>query len=338
MSTPRGRTRKSSPRNRVTSSDVAHHAGVSRATVSYVLNGDPRQSIPEETRQKVLAAANELGYLPHTAAQTLVRGKSKLVLLLLPELPAHNLIHDIVEPATQILDAAGYTLITCTPRHESETRPLWQILGPDVVLSIYPLSLEQKESIRLSGVEQVFEWATSQGSQQVLTSSALQVQHLHQLGHRNLVFAGPQDPRLQDLAAHRYHTAAEHARHLSLDNLPLIHLPLEVKAAEPEVQKWVQQGITGVVAYNDEIAQTVVCAALRCGLRVPEDLSVIGHDNTRWGQMGVVTLTSVDIHPHGLGRHLAHMALHLVGKQKPPPPSNLQATVVQRESTGPNMQ
>ena len=72
---------------RATSSDVARLAGVSRATVSYVLNGRADQSIPEATRDRVLAAAAELAYVPNAASRALRAGESRLVLLVNPGMP-----------------------------------------------------------------------------------------------------------------------------------------------------------------------------------------------------------------------------------------------------------
>ena len=67
-------------KRRLTSFDVARASGVSRATVSYVLNNDPRQTIPAETRERVLKAARKLGYRPFAPARTLRAGYSRLVL------------------------------------------------------------------------------------------------------------------------------------------------------------------------------------------------------------------------------------------------------------------
>src|SRR5262245_23907323 len=69
---------------RVTSADVARASGVSRATVSYVLNNDPRQSISPETRERVLQAVEELGYRPFAPARILRAGRSQIVLAVLP--------------------------------------------------------------------------------------------------------------------------------------------------------------------------------------------------------------------------------------------------------------
>src|SRR4029453_11576589 len=72
---------------RVTSMDVARRAGVSRSTVSYVLNGVTNQKIPASTRARGLQAAADLGYAPSLAAQALRRGTSRSILLVLPDAP-----------------------------------------------------------------------------------------------------------------------------------------------------------------------------------------------------------------------------------------------------------
>src|SRR3954454_24687443 len=72
---------------RPTAADVARRAGVSRATVSYVLNDTPHQAIPSQTRERVRAAAADLGYSPSAAARTLITGRSEVALLLPPDRP-----------------------------------------------------------------------------------------------------------------------------------------------------------------------------------------------------------------------------------------------------------
>src|SRR6185503_9607789 len=101
----------STPRNRVTSLEVAQHSGVSRATVSYVLNGTPNQTISAETRQRVLDAAERLGYTPYAPARALRSGRSDVVVFLLPEWPIGASIARLVEDLTRALVAARLTLV-----------------------------------------------------------------------------------------------------------------------------------------------------------------------------------------------------------------------------------
>ena len=99
-------------RQRITGDDVALEAGVSRATVSYVLNNTPHQTIPETTRPRVLAAAARLGYAPSAAARTLSRGRSDVVLYLLPpHLRLNTQFGDLLEHLSTALAEAGLTLV-----------------------------------------------------------------------------------------------------------------------------------------------------------------------------------------------------------------------------------
>ena len=98
------------PVKRITSSDVARAAGVSRATVSFVLNDKPGMRITEETRRRVLEAARELDYRPHASARSLAAGRSDVVLLAIPDLPIGAGISRFVEELATALAAYGLTL------------------------------------------------------------------------------------------------------------------------------------------------------------------------------------------------------------------------------------
>src|SRR3954449_3693311 len=96
---------------RVTSADVARLAGVSRATVSYVLNDTPRQSISADTRTRVLDAAAQLGYAPSAAARALRSGRSDIVLCLLPDWPIGPTVGLFLEHLSAALAAEGLTFV-----------------------------------------------------------------------------------------------------------------------------------------------------------------------------------------------------------------------------------
>src|SRR5450756_2476306 len=91
-----GRRIMTRPVKRSTSVDVARAAGVSRTTVSYVLNDRPGESIPEETRRRVLESAERLGYRPRPSARTLAGGRSDIVAVSYTHLRAHETRHDLV--------------------------------------------------------------------------------------------------------------------------------------------------------------------------------------------------------------------------------------------------
>ena len=92
---------------RLTSADVARESGVSRTTVSYVLNGKVGVAIPEATRQRVRDAAERLGYTPSAAARALRSGKSDLVLCVLPNWTIGPVIDTLLDHLTSELADRG---------------------------------------------------------------------------------------------------------------------------------------------------------------------------------------------------------------------------------------
>src|ERR1700759_2300938 len=123
-----------SPR-RVTSADVARMAGVSRATVSYVLNDTPHQTISSGTRSRVLDAAARLGYAPSAAARALRTGRSEGVLCLLPDWPIRAEAGSVVANLSTALARHGLTLVA--PPGNREDRPIteiWKAITPAAVI------------------------------------------------------------------------------------------------------------------------------------------------------------------------------------------------------------
>src|SRR5258708_5179864 len=106
-------------RQRITMSDVAREAGVSRATVGFVLSNDPHQTISPATREKVQEAAHRLGYQPFAPARLLRTGRSSVVLLVIQTIHIAPIYAYVVEPLAKALSAYGFNL-------------LWQIgISPD---------------------------------------------------------------------------------------------------------------------------------------------------------------------------------------------------------------
>lgn len=164
--------------------------------------------------------------------------------------------------------------------------------------------------------------------------TALQIEHLHEQGHRRIGFASSADPRKSLLVDARVR-AARHA----VDRLGLA--PLDVRpvhhgdgSAREAIRRWRDTGVTGVAAYDDDTAATVVGTAVRAGVSVPGELAVIGHDDTPLATMFVPSISSVRIDTVSLGRHFAAVALHEAeGRPLPPRDTEADALVVPREST-----
>lgn len=328
------------PERRVTAADVARSVGVSRATVGFVMNRTPGQTISEATRRKVLDEAERLGYRPHRAAQDLRRGHSKLILLVLPDWPIDFSMRRHLEEAALALDEAGYSLVTYTRHAADRTRPLWELLSPEVVLGYLPFDEDDVASMRACGITKIVPDPAapiaSADSPALTSGPALQVRHLYELGHRRLAFAAAADPRVSFLVDARVRTARKAADRLGMADLDVRPVDHRDGSADRAVRRWRDTGITAVVAYNDDTAAATVGAALRAGLAVPGDLAVVGHDDSPIAAMFVPAISSVRLDDADLGRRFAGEALHAAdGRARPAADSGVEATLVARESTGP---
>ncbi|MEU4226984.1 LacI family DNA-binding transcriptional regulator [Nonomuraea sp. NPDC026600] len=323
---------------RVTAADVARSLGISRATVGFVLNNTPGQTISERTRQRVLGEAERLGYRPHRAAQDLRRGSSKVIMMVIPDWRMEYRLRRHLEEAALAVDEAGFSLAIYARQATNRARPLWELLAPDVVLGLWPFDEEEVASMRASGVTRILPDPDHLGSLDdavIITSGpALQVEHLHELGHRRLAFAASTDPRTSPLQEARLRAAQRAVDRLGLEPLDVRTADYLDDSAADAVRHWRSAGVTGVVAYNDDVAAMVVGAAIRAGLGVPADLSVIGHDDTPLAAMFVPSISSVDIDDVGAGRYFAALALHAIdGRALPPGGFDGEVRVVAREST-----
>jgi DNA-binding LacI/PurR family transcriptional regulator len=321
----------------VTAADVARSLGISRATVGFVLNDTPGQTISQATRERVLTEAARLGYRPHSAARALRSGRSHLVLLLLPDWPLDFNLRRNVEEASLALDEAGYSLVTYTPHPTGQARPLWETLQPDVVVSLTDFTPEQVAGIKAAGIAKLIPDPDDDGADEYPENGpVLQVRHLAGLGHRSIAFAGSADPRVADLVAHRRERALTTAGELGLPEPPTRDLELTDESAAAAIRAWRDAGVTAIAAYNDDVAAALVGAAIRMGLNIPGDLSVIGLDDTPLAALFEPRLSTIRIDIQGLGRYLAALALSAVeGTPRPEAGPELQASVVARASSGP---
>ncbi|MFI6549326.1 LacI family DNA-binding transcriptional regulator [Streptomyces prunicolor] len=325
-------------RKRVTAVDVARSLGLSRATVGFVLNDTPGQTIPESTRRRVLAEAARMGYRPHRAAQSLRRGSSRVILFVLPDWATGVPLQQHLDEAALALDEEGYALVTCTRYAAGRARPLWELLTPDVVIGLGSFGDEELASMHGCGITRIIpapERPATLDDWPALTSGpALQIEHLYELGHRRIGFAATADPRRSLLLDTRVRAAQHAAAGLGLGPLDVRPVDHGVESAREVVRDWLDAGVTGVAAYNDDTAATVMGAAVRAGVRVPRELAVIGHDDTPLATVFVPSISSVRIDTVGLGRHLAAFALHEAdGRPLPARDSGADTVVVAREST-----
>ena len=326
--------------SRVTSADVARESGVSRTTVSYVLNDTPGSSISETTRRRVLDAAERLGYTPSAAARTLRSGRSDVVLCVVPDWTAGPVIDTLIDDLTTLFTAQGLSLLVFNDRGSRPLTELWRAVTPRAVLALGPLTEADAAAMRAARIPVVGSALDEDPHPETFAVpqhgiAELQVEHLASRGHRLLAYAAPSDVRLAAFAERRIAGARAACDRLGLPE-PRVHtVDLEVDAAATAVRAWrAGDPVTAVAAYNDEVALAVLAGLRAEGLRAPDDLAVIGVDDIPMARLASPALTTVWQAIDAQAEHLASSVLAALGYPVPPPrPAHELFHVVERAST-----
>ncbi|HET9516811.1 MAG TPA: LacI family DNA-binding transcriptional regulator [Actinoplanes sp.] len=327
----------------MTSADVARAAGLSRATVSYVLNDTPHQKIPEETRRRVLAAAARLEYAPSAAARALRSGRSDVVLCLLPDWPVGPEVGALLGHLSTELARRGWTLaVHPTTGGDRPIAQLWRAITPAAVLAFEELSDDDISAMRAAGVAVVVALLgrSSRRPRELEVPQQrvgrLQAQHLAATGHSRLGYAYPDDPRLAGFARPRLEGVAAACTELGLDPPAVQTVPLEADAAAVAIQLWRGNtpAVTGVCAYNDDVALAVLAGLRLLGLEAPTDLAVVGVDDIAAARLAAPPLTTVTTDQSAVARQLTDTIIAAIADESPPSrPGAEVARLVRRAST-----
>jgi LacI family transcriptional regulator len=314
--------KKRTPRQKsLTSVDVARKAGVSRTAVSYVLNGIQTPHVSEETRVKVLQAASELGYHLNTSAQTLRKGQSNEVCILSSiSLTANDA--EIFVAMQQHALRLGYIPVVyfiggLTEEQRRELlvkilarRPLALLLGPDCI-EAGDIALARQmgiEYILLLAAEPIEEHQYKDPSIAELPAFSvptreigyLAARHLLERGHRSLGIVYPDEARhelafLQRLKGMRAAIAnsALPGAEIQLAILPM-HLSMSAASTLVDTHLSGPQRPSGIYTFNDEYALPLMGALSDRGLRIPQDIALIGTDNVAFSAFVRPALTTIN--------------------------------------------
>jgi DNA-binding LacI/PurR family transcriptional regulator len=326
---------------RVTSADVARMAGVSRATVSYVLNDTPHQTISAHTRDRVLHAAASLGYAPSAAARALRTGRSDVVLCLLPDWPIGQEVGALLTNLSGALARYGLTFVAHPgSREDRPIAELWKALTPAAVLAFTDFSDDEIDAMRAAGVALVVALLgrSPQRRRELDVPQQrvgrLQAAHLIETGHARIGYAYPDDERVRIFADPRLDGARAACTGAGLPAPVVGSVPLDADAAAAAVTRWRAAGVTGVCAYNDEVALAVLAGLRRTGLAAPADLAVVGVDDLPAARLADPPLTTVTTDQAAVAAHLAATVVAAVhGRPAPGDPLADVVKLVRRAST-----
>lgn len=320
--------RLSLQRKRVTSKDVAEQVGVSRTTVSLVLNNVQGIQISPETRQRVIEAANELGYVPNAAAQALVSRRTKAIGLVLTR-TQHHIATDAFLP--RIISG----LLTTAKKHNIRILIDW--VETEHQESVYfelarakridgmILSTPRLNDTALKSLENMDIPTVLMGS---VTGSKLPfvdvdnvkaadkaTSYLIGLGHRDIACISNAQPE---------YTAAPERVEGFRNALARVNTPVNERLIcyadfDPEsgydcMNSIIQSGekFTAVFIASDNVAIGAKAAIREANLRIPDDVSLVGFDDIPWAKYSDPPLTTIQLPAEALAQSACTLLLDLI--------------------------
>lgn len=281
--------------------DVAERAGTSTAVVSYVLNDGPRP-VSTETKAKVLQAASDLGYQMNAAAQSLRRGKTRSVGLVVPDI-CNPYFAELARAIEDEVNAQGsILLIADSALSEEEEKRHCQTLLERKVDSVILISTGPAtvlHQLRQAAVPAVALHPIADPSlASTLTidyTAAAAAATKHLLGHSYedlRILRGPAGPGPDQHLQGFQMAIAEHPSTITAD---VWRAPISRHAAAREAIRRLESGDRPRAVYcaTDEQAFGVLFAAYQLGLAVPDDLAVVGFDGTANTEISIPPLTTV---------------------------------------------
>lgn len=328
------------PAPKPTIRNVAERAGVSKSLVSLVMRGSPHVS--ERRRQAVLQAARELGYRPNAVARSLVEGRTRLIGAIVADL--HNpFFAEFLDGLQESLHGAGLRMLVGSgrwdPLFEAEAVEAFLEMRVDglVLLSVVPDSLKEAAAsvpVVVVGERDVVGVDIVVDDDEL--GASLAVDHLVELGHRRIAhIEGARSTTARyrragyERAMRRHGLAAEtvvEPGDFTEDG--------GYRAARALLRR--DPRPTAVFAPNDLVATGALSAADELGMRVPEELSIVGYDNTHLAAIRHISLTSVDQPRRDMGRVAAELLTARIGDPARAARQNLVVPhLVVRSTTGP---
>lgn len=330
------------PKRRPSMYDVAALAGVSHQTVSRVLNNHP--SIRESTRERVLQAINEVNYTPNSIARALATNRSHRIGALV-DTPVHYGPNSTLRGFEEAARAVGYTVDAITVSGSSQQTAeagVEHLLAHGVeALCVIAPRISSEESVRAAIREVPVVVVTAEAVAGRLTAAVdqragarLVVEHLVALGHREIRhLAGPRD--WLDARARE----AEWRAVLTAAGLP-VREPVEGDWTADFGFRYASEsaeieGATAIFAANDQMALGILHGLHARGLRVPDDISLVGYDDIPESRHFLPPLTTVRQDFHALGALSVTLLVAALRGDQAPRSAMIPPELVIRESTAP---
>jgi LacI family transcriptional regulator len=314
------------PKRGVTIVDIARKLDLSPMTVSRALTGNTE--ISGKTRERVLRAAAAMGYRPNRWARSLVTRRSSMVGVVIPDI-SHSFFAEITFGVEEALEKANYDIMLCHSRGDAQ-RERAEVAalvssGVDglIIASVQPenqpeaLAAELGPGVPVVLVDRYFPKA-QHASVRVddFETGRLATSHLIELGHERVAhIAGP----ALSPASERKRGYLAAIRKAKLPYKQIVSGNFEIAGGQEAMARLLAgpEPPTAVFAANDPMGIGAVYACRAAGLRIPDDISIVGAGNIEGPHHPNPFLTTVDWPREELGRTAAEILLELIGEREP---------------------
>ncbi|MBO3102071.1 DUF6807 family protein [Cellulomonas fengjieae] len=327
-------------RSASTIAEVATAAGVSRATVSRVMNG--RATVDPDLAARVRDVAEQLHYRPSNTARSLSLGRTNTVAVVVPDL-ANPMFQQVLRGVASAAAQEGYRVLvadTAETADDEERIALDARLRCDALVLVSPRMPEATLRALLPEIRPVVVInRVADGSTPTLAIDYAAgidqiVEHLTGLGHRHLLYlAGPPDSASHGARLEALRVAAARREDVRLSERPG---GSSVESGYAAAQDVLASRATAVVAYNDLVAFGLLARLNELGVAVPGDVSITGFDDIELARFATPSLTTATVPQAELGRQAwSHLRSLVGGEALDPTPARITPVLAVRASTGP---
>ena len=339
------------PHRRVTQKEIAKSVGVSQTTVSLILAGDESLSVGKETRERVLKAAHTMGYVPQAAARALVTGRSNMLALIVfdPHVQVFRdpYIPNVMTGITEVAGAFGFRLLVERVRDGADASIVRNMLKSSEAAGVilvncrlpnptitalhregYPILLldtHESNGLPMVGIDHI------EGARQA-------ARHLLSLGHQRIGCI-PYTRLDHSHITSRYDVFLDELHAGGIELLPeyVVFGHFDPETGEAAMHKLLALPTppTAVFAMNDLMALGALKACFECGVRVPDQMALIGYDDMRFSEFTYPALTTIRAPEVDLGRRAAEVLLQIIDDSLTETPTERLATQLMiRQSCG----
>ena len=331
---------------RVTINDVALRSGVSKSTVSHVIN--QTRFVEELTRQKVLQSIQDLNYRPSSIARSLVSQRTGTAGLLISDV-GNPFYHEVILGVEDVALSNNYSLFLCNTGYDLDRglkfiHSLIDRSVDGILFMSSNMNVEMLHEVHQNSIKSVvLDWGGTDVSKfsstitiDFNTGICEAVQHLVALGHRRIAFAsGPETLWTADIRKQAFLNAIQGC-HPAVEGVIVPHGNLRIEGGYKAFDALSQltPRPQAVIAANDLTALGIMWAARNAGYNLPRDLSIIGLDDIDLASRVTPALTTITLPRFEIGRLAMQELLALIRETSRPKTSQIVSTYLTvREST-----